>query len=144
MLSLLKKNRKDHQEPLICPIMGLSYLMMEKSKRDFLKQISNLSNTNRKRQPKRRRANFLQEGFSEESSQTIKIRKSSQSLMCLLRQNILRVSSYQLILTTSIGSTQYSLTDLKKTLLELKIKGQINDTIKRCNGYIFQIKAGDD
>jgi len=26
----------------------------------------------------------------------------------------------------------------------LKIKGQINDTIKACNGYIFQIKAGDD
>jgi hypothetical protein len=43
-----------------------------------------------------------------------------------------------------IGSSQYSLTDLKKTLLELKIQGQINDTIKKCAGYIFQIKIGQE
>jgi hypothetical protein len=31
-------------------------------------------------------------------------------------------------------------TDFKKTLLELKIQGTINDPIKKCAGYLFQIK----
>ena len=36
------------------------------------------------------------------------------------------------------------LTDFKKTLLELRINGTINDTIMKCAGYLFQIKIGDD
>lgn len=36
------------------------------------------------------------------------------------------------------------LTDFKKTLLELRINGTVNDTIMKCAGYLFQIKIGDD
>ena len=36
------------------------------------------------------------------------------------------------------------LTDFKKTLLELKLNGTINDPLMKCAGYIFQLKIGDD
>jgi hypothetical protein len=36
------------------------------------------------------------------------------------------------------------LTDFKKTLLELRINGTVNDPIMKCAGYLFQIRIGDD
>lgn len=39
-----------------------------------------------------------------------------------------------------IDSTHYTLTDFKKTLLELRLQGTINDKFKKCAGYLFKIK----
>lgn len=36
------------------------------------------------------------------------------------------------------------LTDFKKTLLELKLNGTINDPLMKCAGYIFQLRIGED
>ena len=36
------------------------------------------------------------------------------------------------------------LTDFKKSLLEMKIVGTINDKFKKCAGYNFKIKVGKD
>jgi hypothetical protein len=36
------------------------------------------------------------------------------------------------------------LTDFKRTLLELRILGNINDPIMKCAGYLFQLKIGDE
>ena len=36
------------------------------------------------------------------------------------------------------------LTDLKKCLMELRIVGTINDKIKKCAGYLFKVKIGND
>jgi hypothetical protein len=61
----MKKNRKDHLGPRICLITELNFLMTV-NRRDFQMQTFNLFNTNRKKQPKRRQASFLLEGFLEE------------------------------------------------------------------------------
>lgn len=36
------------------------------------------------------------------------------------------------------------LTDLKKCLMELRIQGTINDKYKKCAGYQFKLKIGED
>jgi hypothetical protein len=36
------------------------------------------------------------------------------------------------------------LTDFKKTLLELRLSGVMNDPVHKCAGYIFQLKIADD
>ena len=41
-------------------------------------------------------------------------------------------------------ATQYMLTDFKKSLMELRIDGTINDRNKKCAGYLFKIKIGED
>lgn len=43
-----------------------------------------------------------------------------------------------------IDSSQYSLTDFKKSLLELKLQGVVNDKIKKCAGYEFRLKIGTE
>jgi hypothetical protein len=36
------------------------------------------------------------------------------------------------------------LTDFKKTLLELRLLGTMNDPILKCAGYMFNIKIGEE
>ena len=50
----------------------------------------------------------------------------------------------KVFLVYALDATQYMLTDFKKTLLELKLNGTINDPLMKCAGYIFQLKIGDD
>ena len=36
------------------------------------------------------------------------------------------------------------MTDFKKSLFELRIFGTINDKIKKCAGYLFKLKIGEE
>lgn len=36
------------------------------------------------------------------------------------------------------------LTDYKKSLFELRISGTINDKVKKCSGYLFKLKIGEE
>jgi hypothetical protein len=142
------KNLKVHRELRISQMM-IKMMKSRKNKehhRDSrcyrCKLVCHLWSTILKR-PKNQFRNFSPVVSSVASNLITRILKSSQSLICLLRPSILKVTPYFDFNSLCIASSQYSLTDLKKTLLEMKIQGQINDTIKQCNGYVFKIKGGD-